>query len=156
MKGLQAQTRTPGKEMIILWHRDTITRWHDDKMTWLYDDMITRWHDTTSGLQTLSPNSLSSLAGSLNHLMLSNNELTEVSFLFDTIRISLLSHQLFSNEFPVQSCTLYTYIIHISYILITKSHSANQSFSSNISAVVIYHTNGIFPPKTTWNTFIMR
>jgi len=30
------------------------------------------------GLQKLSPNSLSSLAGSLNHLMLSNNELTEV------------------------------------------------------------------------------
>jgi len=30
------------------------------------------------GLQTLRPNSLSSLAGSLNHLMLSNNELVEV------------------------------------------------------------------------------
>jgi len=30
------------------------------------------------GLQTLRPNSLSSLAGSLNHLMLSNNELLEV------------------------------------------------------------------------------
>ena len=132
MKGLQAQTRTPGKEMIILWHSHTITRWHDDKMTWLYDDMIARWHDTTSGLQTLSPNSLSSLAGSLNHLMLSNNELTEVSFLLDTIWISLLSHQLFPNEFPVQSCILYTYI-YISYIYELRSHTPPTNHLAQIS-----------------------